>query len=65
MANPFVIWDQESAQARPAADPQVRLRMADEFTEHECRQALRRRDLGKRERAACWKRLRALDRARE
>lgn len=60
MTNPFVLWDESSAQVRPAVDPQTRLRMADEFTERECRQALRRRDIGRRERAACWKRLRAI-----
>ena len=61
--NPFTLWDETSAQVRPATDPQVRLRMADEFTEQECRQALRRRDIARRERAACWKRLRAISRS--
>lgn len=62
--NPFLQWDDATAQMRPAVDPQQRIHMADEFTERECREALRRRDISRYDRAACWKRLRALDRAK-
>ncbi len=58
--NPFLRYDAGSEQMRVTIDPHQRIAMADTFTERTCLEALRRRDLQKRVRAACWMRLRAL-----